>query len=477
MGLKLCKIMLSSALVSALLTVSSAIPTLAANGDIGNKTNHYVAAEATRLISAATGEPELLEHETPVPETSALTSGITITGQKVGTGTKDTPAVGLLNSAITVSLNVGLNPACPSVTYLVSSSDNITAKDSNEVILEATALRSPVIIGNDIFKAAYTVPVDASGNVKASFTASAISRSLFNVVIRTPFSNNGQPVQSSVGSVEWGAPGTLVLSPIYPPGDPDCLNFSTPDSVTRGLVPVSATLLPADGSSSTAVSGQYIKFTMTAIGQSTPSVNAYFTDSSGKLFVSSTPVYRSVYRSSTIRSITYVAITDDNGQTLVYINSDLSTNQSGTTDLDVFMTVSVQAQLLYPAQPVFSDASSATSYFHWNPMAQSDLIDIPTKVNVAPDKVWTIKFSSSLDPTLTKQTLSDYINVTDSSGNLVNITAELGNDSQFVLVNPPVKGYNLASKYYLYIKGGLKLQTGQPLQTAIRMQFVISPSN
>lgn len=470
MDQKLCKLMISSALVFAL-TVSNVLPALASNENKHDKTNNYAVSEITRLKTVAAGEPELVDYETTETATSVIMSDLTISGQKVGTGAKVTPAVGLVNSPITVSSNIsGAATADGSVTYLVSSSDNITAKDSNEVILEATALSSPVIIGNDTFTASYTVPVDASGNVEASFTASAISRSLFNVVIRTPFSNNGQPVLSPVGSIEWGAPGTVVLSPVYPASDPDCLNFSTPDALTRGWVPVSATILPADGSS-TKLSGQPIKFRMTALSPRTASsnVNAFFTEDNGAPVVSAGPVGRG----GIISSLTYVANTDDNGQALAYINSNLSTDQSGTTDLEAIMAVSIQAQLVNQTQPINTSDSIDTSYFQWKPRSQSGLVVLPTKVNAASDKVWTVKFQSGLDPTLTNQALSDYIYVTDLNGNPVNCTVELGTDGQSVLVKPPVKGYNLSGTYYLYIKEGVKLQTGQPLQQVVRMEFVI----
>jgi putative cell wall-binding protein len=307
-------------------------------------------------------------YETTETATSVIMSDLTISGQKVGTGAKVTPAVGLVNSPITVSSNIsGVATADGSVTYLVSSSDNITAQDSNEVILEATALSSPVIIGNDTFTASYTVPVDASGNVEAFFTANAISRSLFNVVIKTPFSNNGQPDLSSVGSIEWGAPGSLVLSPVYAASDPDCLNFSTPDALTRGWVPVSATILPADGSS-TKLSEQAIKFSMTVLSPLTASsnVNADFSEDNGAPVVFSAPVGRV----GIISSPTYVANTDDKGQALAYINSNLSIDQSGTTDLEAIMAVRIQAQLVDQTQPINTRDSIDASYFQWKPRSQ-----------------------------------------------------------------------------------------------------------
>jgi hypothetical protein len=124
-------------------------------------------------------------------------------------------------------------------------------------------------------------------------------------------------------------------------------------------------------------------------------------------------------------------------------------------------------------QPINTSDSIEASYFQWKPSSQSDLVVLPTKVNAASDKVWTVKFQSGLDPTLTSKALSDYIYVTDLNGNPVNCTVELGTDGQSALVKPPVRGYNLSGTYYLYIKEGVKLQTGQPLQQAVRMGFVI----
>lgn len=102
-----------------------------------------------------------------------------------------------------------------------------------------------------------------------------------------------------------------------------------------------------------------------------------------------------------------------------------------------------------------------------------DILDLPAKENVAPDKVWTIKFNSAIDPALSSQTLSHYVYVTDLSGNVVGITFTLGTDKQSVLVNPPVNGYQLSRTYNLFIKEGLKFKDGQSLQKTYRMKFTI----
>ncbi|SPF34394.1 hypothetical protein SBF1_1300008 [Candidatus Desulfosporosinus infrequens] len=161
----------------------------------------------------------------------------------------------------------------------------------------------------------------------------------------------------------------MVLSPVYAASDPDRLNFSTPDALTRGWVPVSATILPAAGSS-TALSGQAIKFTMTVLSPLTASsdVNADFTEDNGAPVVQSAPV--GGIGSGIRSSLSYVANTDDNGQALAYINSYLSTDQSGTTDLEAIMAVRIQAQLVDQTQPINTRDSIDASYFQWKPRSQ-----------------------------------------------------------------------------------------------------------
>lgn len=305
----------------------------------------------------------------PVGDTTPVTIGaVSVTGQKVGTGAKATPAVALVNAGITVAATVsGTSAANANITYLVTSSNNITAKDLNGNTLVDTTLNSPVIIGNDTFNASYSVPADASGNVKATFTSTASSQKTFNVVIEAPFSNAGQPVQSDVSSIEWGAPGTTVLSPVYASNDPDSLNFSTSGAAKQGLVPIVATMLPADGSD-TVVSGQAIKFTMTNSGKSTSNANAFYTDATGSTMLASGAV---VGKGGT-SSVTYVANTDADGQALVYINSNLPAD-NGVASLGSIMNVGVQAQL------VDGGGSSTTGYYEWKAVSQ------PSKVaNVTP---------------------------------------------------------------------------------------------
>ena len=326
------------------------------------------------VAQVATGAP-VVPVVPPAGSTVSI-SALAVTGQLVGTGALSAPAVATVNTGVTVSGTVsGTSAANASITYLVSTSNNITAKDTNGNTLVATTLNSPVIVGNDTFNASYTVPADASGNVKAVFTSTASSQQSFNVVVEAPFSNNGQPVMSNEASIEWGVPGTTVLSPIYTAANPDSLNFSTSGAM-KGLVPVVATILPATGST-TAVSGQPVKFTMTqGPKDALNDANAYFTDSTGTTMVASGAAVGKGYSAT---PVDYVVNTDTNGQALVYINSMLPSS-NGLANPGGMMNISLNAQL------VNGGGSTNTGNYQWKAVAQ------PTKIgNVSP--------SAMLNPT------------------------------------------------------------------------------
>jgi len=359
---------------------------------------------------------------TPVATVESV-GAITVTGQLVGTGELKTPAVATVNTSVTVS-GIVSGASVANITYLVSStSPYLTVKDSNGNTLVATIMNTPVVVGNDTFNAFYSVPTDASGNVKATFTSTASTFRLFNVVIEAPLSNNGQKVKSNVASIEWGAPGTLVLSPVYPSSDPDCLSFSY-DTLTRGLVPVSATILPADGSI-TAVSGQPVKFTVTKTG-GTVDANAYFTDATGTTNALGTLVGKGGYP-----IISCVVNTDANGQALVYINANQPTNND-LTDLEAVMNVSVQAQL------VNGGGSSDTGYYQW-------------KVAFQPEKIANVSPGAMLNSTGLEAggTIANDNSETATSGSKLTIGGTL-QDS----VGNPVKNATVAIQDYNVTDGG-----------------------
>jgi len=382
---------------------------------------------------------------------------LAVTGQLVGTGATSAPAVAVVNNGVTVATTVnGTSAANASITYLVSTSNNITAKDTNGNTLVATTLNSPVIVGNDTFSASYSVPADASGNVKAIFTSTASSQQSFNVVVEAPFSNNGQPVMSSEASIEWGVPGTTVLSPIYSASNPDSLNFST-SAKMKGLVPVVATILPATGST-TSLAGQQVKFTMTQTG-GTADANAFFTDSTGTAMVASGAAVGKGY--STI-PVTYVINTDTNGQALVYINSMLpSTN--GLPDPGAIMNISMNAQL------VNGGGSTNTGYYQWKAVAQAAKVG-----NVSP--------AAMLNPTgiTVGNTIASTNAETATSGSNMVISGTLQDSA-----GNPVSGATVAIQDYDVINGSSNnvqndayvLNGTTTLFSAVNYPTVVSDSN
>jgi len=409
----------------------------------------------------STGTPS-----TVIPTTPVTIGALAVTGQLVGTGATSAPAVAVVNNGVTVATTVnGASAANASITYLVSTSNNITAKDSNGNTLVATTLNSPVIVGNDTFGASYSVPADASGNVKAVFTSTASSQQSFNVVVEAPFSNNGQPVMSSEASIEWGVPGTTVLSPIYSNVNPDSLNFSTSGKM-KGLVPVVATILPATGST-TPLSGQAVKFTMTQGAKDTLNgavindANAYFTDSTGTAMISSGAAVGKGYSNVPVN---YVVNTDTNGQALVYINSMLPSTD-GLPNPGAFMNVSMSAQL------VNGGGSTNTGYYQWKAVAQAAKVG-----NVSP--------AAMLNPTGISAGSSNTIALTNAetatSGSNMTLSGQLQDSA-----GNPVVGATVAIQDYDVINGASNnvsndafvMNGTTTLFSAVNYPTVVSDSN
>ncbi|NHM26453.1 hypothetical protein G7K71_05510 [Desulfofundulus sp. TPOSR] len=105
-----------------------------------------------------------------------------------------------------------------------------------------------------------------------------------------------------------------------------------------------------------------------------------------------------------------------------------------------------------------------------NDREEDDAREWAPQVNVPPNKEWTIKFNMPVDPgTITIQNIT----VKDTSGNVVNVTVEMGNDGRSVIVKPPPAGYTPGQVYTLYIGRGIKSTSGLNLKNAVKMQFVI----
>jgi len=105
-----------------------------------------------------------------------------------------------------------------------------------------------------------------------------------------------------------------------------------------------------------------------------------------------------------------------------------------------------------------------------NDREEDDAREWAPQVNVPPNKEWTIKFNMPVDPgTITIQNIT----VKDTSGNVVNVTVEMGNDGRSVIVKPPPAGYTPGQVYTLHIGRDIKSTSGLRLKNAVKMQFII----
>ncbi|MCL6592793.1 MAG: hypothetical protein K6T31_02345 [Alicyclobacillus sp.] len=319
----------------------------------------------------------------PAQTTQLNLSPITVKGQSVGNGSDSSPAIAVVNNSITFTTQVtdaNGNPVSgQAVQFLVSTTNNITAKDGSGNILNSASLSAPIVIGNKTFNDYYTVPVDASGNASIQFTSTASSNYPLYVVGQLPAPLNGQYVRTAPATAQWGLPGTLVLSPMYSSSSqPDQLNFSSSSNPKAGLVAMVATVLPSAGSTAS-VAGQQVKFTVSAANTSpvgTPGTpNVFITDATGQTVTNGGVVQPLGPGAGFGQQVTYVATTDQNGQAVMYLNSNQVTQNS------VPITgQSVMAQVW--AQLVNGGSSQGSSYLQWQ------YTGVPAKVaNLTPSNV------------------------------------------------------------------------------------------
>lgn len=292
---------------------------------------------------------------TPPPVNSSI-SNVAVAGQTVGDGTSAKPAIAAVNGGMTVSATV-IGAQNGMVTFLVSNSTNITATANGQTLV-ATNLSSPTIIGNDKYSATYSAMADANGNVSVKFTSAASSNNSFNVVVQAPFYNGTTPVRSDSMHLQWGIPGTMVLSPIYSTStSPYQVNYSQ-GGTARGLIPVVATLLPSTAGDT--VSGKDVKFSLTTTGGSSDSASTVMiTDSTGANMVDAGSYAGISSGGSAGATVTYTTQTDANGQAIMYLNSNMP-SKNGYAVAGAKIDANIQAQL------VNGGSSTNTTYLEWD---------------------------------------------------------------------------------------------------------------
>lgn len=95
---------------------------------------------------------------------------------------------------------------------------------------------------------------------------------------------------------------------------------------------------------------------------------------------------------------------------------------------------------------------------------------LSTKQNKDPNKIWTIKFSTSLDK---KTIISENIWISNSKGTKVDTSLALSEDLKSVKVSLFKNSYNLNEDYFLNIENGVQALNGSKLSSAITMPFSI----
>ena len=108
------------------------------------------------------------------------------------------------------------------------------------------------------------------------------------------------------------------------------------------------------------------------------------------------------------------------------------------------------------------------SYSTLSVSAEEDFKDMGTKVISDVNKIWTVKFSTSVDI----NSLNNNVNIQDiTDGSTVNVSVSAGDDDDSVKVNPPSGGYKLSHNYKLTIGKNAKSKKGASLPKSAVLKF------
>ncbi|WP_304459274.1 beta strand repeat-containing protein [Alicyclobacillus sendaiensis] len=375
-----------------------------------------------------------IQTQTAVNTATESLSPIQVSGQVVGTGADNAPAVATVGNAISFSTTVtdaNGNPVANQVVqFLVSTTGNLTVTDGNGNTLNYATLSAPIVIGTKTYNDYYQVTTNSQGvaTIKVTSGASTTTEPLYVIAQLPVQSANGQYIRSSAVTAQWGLPGTLVLAPLWgSQGNPDQLSFSSSSNPTAGLIAMVATVLPSSGSSSSSVAGQTVKFQVSAMnvaGVGNPTV--FITDQNGTQALSNGVVEPGSSQGTWGNTVTYTTTTNSQGQAVMYLNANVPT-QNGVPLTGAQLMAQVSAQL------VNGGSSQGNSYIEWQANAQ------PAKVaNVTPADV------------LNSPALSDQNREAATSGSTLTITGQVqdsaGNpvpNAQLVITDAPVAGSGL----------------------------------
>ncbi|MFD1675790.1 beta strand repeat-containing protein [Alicyclobacillus fodiniaquatilis] len=229
---------------------------------------------------------------------------ITLSGQSLGSGTSSAPAVGTNGASVTASTTLtdanGNPVAGINVTFNVWGSTDLPNVTSNGLSVSNTGGAGDT----ESDQAQYVATTNASG--VASISLSNGGNEAYTIQAQAPYNSNGVTVTSSKAYVDFGQPGSLVLSPVS-----TSFGYSSASSET-GVVPVTATVIPT--TAGTSASNVPVTFSFSSVS-GTP----FISNSAGSYLQ---PV------DGTAPDNTVTVNTDANGQATIYVNA---TNSAALT--------------------------------------------------------------------------------------------------------------------------------------------------
>ncbi|GMA62193.1 hypothetical protein NZD89_20835 [Alicyclobacillus fastidiosus] len=256
-------------------------------------------------------------------------SNLSFSGQLMGSGTSSSPVAQSTGNTVTASTTLtdangnainGINVTY-TVTVLTGGQPTVTA-GSQTLAYTGTGTDS-----NGKTYYTYSVPTDSTG--VANITLGYSGNASYTLQASAPYSSNGVTVTSKTAYVEFGQPGSLLISPVSL-----TQGYSTPTNATAGLVPVTVTIIPAFAGQS--VSNIPVQFTLTP-GSGTSN------------FATSTGSYLAGAGNYTVN-------TDASGTATVYVNA----NANATATVSAQATVGGAVETSGTSSLTWQQAGTAT---------------------------------------------------------------------------------------------------------------------
>lgn len=266
---------------------------------------------------------------TPTTSQAPTLGSISVSGQAFGAGTAVSPAVSNNGSPITVSAS------------LQSANGNpIVGVDLSLSITGGTATvqqnGAPVAQNSS---GQYEIATDSNGVASAQISEPGGTAASLILQYSAPYTVNGSQLQTGKAYVEFVNSNTAAISPAANQTFP----VSTSSNPTAGLVPVTVTLPPVNGSEPANVPVNFtLYFTVPTGG--TPSAGPFLASAQGGAIAS--PVFVETATSGNVTVNVYqetsVGYTDTNGQATVYVQSNQVSSNTSTSYTNGNLSVSGQ---------------------------------------------------------------------------------------------------------------------------------------